>query len=452
MANNGDFAKVAGRLCIGGTDDGAENFIYFKSDYVRDPRFCLVYGAPSAEVTLTRIASATEELLGSPKSFDIRWLGALHGLVWLAGYALLLRALRPLPRVAQWIAGVAAIWIFADVLYVAYFNSFYTDAAAVVAVMAMIPAALLLLSDESASPGWVVAFSAAALLFVTSKAQHGVTGFLGIGLLLMVAWRLRSWRARLALTLGAAMILAGDVWILAATPTWLRNQARFNLIFWRLLPSSANPSQDAAELGLEPEDLRYVGLHSFLPKNPTLDPAWMLAFTGRAGYSKILQFYLRHPARTMGFLWHDLKEEASQPRAFNLSNYRRQDGYPPGAKSSRFASWSSLRSRLLTGWPWHMVLWYALVLCAAPFLARRERSSFRRAVLWATVFAAATGLAEFFVASLADALETFRHLLLFHLFTDFVVFLAFVYCLDRSFSFFRYARLRGREASLGMDA
>jgi hypothetical protein len=40
MANNGDFPKVAGRLCIGDADKGADNFVYFKSDYLRDPRFC----------------------------------------------------------------------------------------------------------------------------------------------------------------------------------------------------------------------------------------------------------------------------------------------------------------------------------------------------------------------------------------------------------------------------
>jgi hypothetical protein len=96
MANNGDFAKVAGRLCIGGADNGAENFVYFKSDYLRDSRFCLIYGPPSSELLFAGAASQLEERISGSPAFDIRWLGALHLAGWFGCYAILIRALRPL--------------------------------------------------------------------------------------------------------------------------------------------------------------------------------------------------------------------------------------------------------------------------------------------------------------------------------------------------------------------
>jgi hypothetical protein len=43
------------------------------------------------------------------------------------------------------------------------------------------------------------------------------------------------------------------------------------------------------------------------------------------------------------------------------------------------------------------------------------------------VLAAILGLTEFLLSSLADAIETSRHLLLFHLFTDLTLFLALIF-------------------------
>ena len=39
------------------------------------------------------------------------------------------------------------------------------------------------------------------------------------------------------------------------------------------------------------------------------------------------------------------------------------------------------------------------------------------------------GIAEFCIASLADSIETYRHLLLFHMFTDFTLLLGALICL-----------------------
>jgi hypothetical protein len=78
-----------------------------------------------------------------------------------------------------------------------------------------------------------------------------------------------------------------------------------------------------------------------------------------------------------------------------------------------------------------MVIWYALALVWAPFLAMREKSRFRRALLWTALAATAIGAGEFCVASLAEAAETARHLWLFHVFTDVTIFLALVYAASR---------------------
>ena len=128
----------------------------------------------------------------------------------------------------------------------------------------------------------------------------------------------------------------------------------------------------------------------------------------------------------LSFLWSDLYVEARQRRQDNLSNFRREDGQPAGAKTYRFALWSSLRSWLFEHWPPHILLWYLFAFVGLPYLAIRDTSRYRRAIAWTIVAISFMAAAEFGMASLADACETHRHLLLFQVFTDAAFFLALV--------------------------
>jgi hypothetical protein len=434
LANNGDFPKVAGRLSLGGADGSADNFLYFEPDYLREPRWYWNSELPASELLLawisTVIPSAIQKHLRDPREFDIRWLGALHVLLWMGGYSLLLRWIRSLNGILWWIAALASFWIFMDVSYVAYFNSFYTDTAALLGVMAAISLVPILLAQSGAvRTGAIVSFGAGALLYVTSKGQHAAFAPILAALSTWIAWIAARKSAKIAASATAVALMCGSIWAFVGTPSWYRSQSRFNLIFARILPESANPAQDAQELGLAPADLRYIGMQSFLPGTPVDNPQWLAGFTHRGGNASVLRFYLRHPAVPFRYLWNDLRIEAAQMRALNLSNFQRRDGRPAGAKTNRMASWSNLRSWLLARWPIHLVVWYGLVLLGLPPLLRGNavfRDTLARPAGWSAVFAAVMGIGEFLVASLTDCLETYRHLLLFHLFTDFTIFFTIV--------------------------
>jgi len=180
-------------------------------------------------------------------------------------------------------------------------------------------------------------------------------------------------------------------------------------------------------------------MHAFDPASPLSDPAWIHGFDQRGGYASLARFYLRHPRVALRLLWKDLTETAWQIRAENLSNFRREDGHPAHARTNRFASWSSLRAWQLTRWPALMIVWYAALLVGAPLAAWRGPSRIR-AIAWSLFFAASLGLGEFCFASLTDALETYRHLLLFHLFTDFSIW--FALCAMAAFAAERPVRMQ----------
>jgi hypothetical protein len=115
-------------------------------------------------------------------------------------------------------------------------------------------------------------------------------------------------------------------------------------------------------------------------------------------------------------------------RQENLSNFRQIDGQPPGARTSRFAWWSTAQSWTLAHFPWLVPIWYAAFVTVA--LLSRQR------LAWVGLGIAALGAGQFAVAALADCLETGRHLLMFHACTDLTLLMGIAWAIPR----FRRAR------------
>lgn len=424
MADNGDFPKVAGPLCLAGADHETGNFAYFQPDYLRGAASCYHPHIGSSAIVTAWVASLLELALGNKTHFDIRWLGALDALIFTGVYYLLLVLVRPLHLVARMVLALAGLWIFADVGFAAYLNTFYSDVPAMLGGLAAIFLAVLLARGQQITPGLLALFGLAALFFVTSKAQHVLCGVIPLAAILWFGGRSHDLRGRLVAGLAALAMLAGGSWMIGSTPAWYTAQSRFNLIFNKIARMSKTPEQDLRDLGLSQDDARYSGTHAYMPGNPMFDDQWRNQFYARTSYARVGAFYLRHPTRALRILRSDLRLEAPLRRLY--SNFPKSYGRPPRAQTERFNTWSFLRTWLFRLWPEHVVVWYAIVILCAPWLAMRGRSRFQAALLWTTLAVALAGACEFCVASLADGAETARHLWMFHVFTDVTIFLALV--------------------------
>ena len=323
-----------------------------------------------------------------------------------AVYALI-RCLRPLPRAPGLLIAAMAIWIFTDVNYVAYFNSFYTDAAALLGLLLMIPLAVDI-AVRGARNANVILFGLAAMLFIGSKPQHAIWGFLPAAFIALTG-RIRG-------LIAAAILLAVSAIVLRLTPPDYTAAALFNLVFAKLTLHSPAPQSDLAQLGLPAADSEFIGMHAFMPGAPILDRQWLGQFERQINYRAVLNWYLHHPLRMLGILDETLIIEASQMRARNLSNFRRQDGRPPGARTGRFALWSDVRSALFRKWPHHILAWYLLVIVVSIGAVRRQSR-----LGWIVLGIVTLAIGEFCVASLADAVGNSPPLCVIHACTDLTI-------------------------------
>ena len=130
LADNGDYARMIGRFSLApGSLDSSEENKYFTSRWLYKQPYQWVSDNYSSELIL--ISGAL--LIGwefSSEAFDIRILGAIHALIWIGCFAAFLPLLARLEGWRALVAALAALFIFTDVSYVAYCNSFHTDAAA----------------------------------------------------------------------------------------------------------------------------------------------------------------------------------------------------------------------------------------------------------------------------------------------------------------------------------
>lgn len=407
LADNGNFGRVYTRFSLAPVRSGQDNFAYFAPLYWFTPDSRWQGGMLSSEMLLAAPPVLLARALGRA-TFDIRWVGAVHALLFLAAFYALLVYLRPLQPWRRLLLGAAAFWMFGDVAYVSYCNSFYLDAAALAGMLLMVPLALDAAGTRGRREFALLLFAAATLLYIASRPQHAAVGLIPA---LMVLWVMRRFLL--------ALLLICAVWITVAwTPADYSAKPLFNLIFYKITARSATPQQDLLELGLSADDLRYVGTDSAMPRSPAQDPAWMGNFLHRTNYGKVVRFYLRHPGRTLSILSYDLRLQAFQVRPPGLGNFARDLGLPPGTRTEKFQSWSRIRGALLSRWPWHVALWYLAFLCAALPMARRNPQA---AIAAGVAFMA---VAEFAIASLADSVETVPHLVLFHALTDITILMA----------------------------
>jgi len=419
LANNGDFSKMIGRFSLAPASlDTSEEYKYFTARWVYNRSFHWVSDDRSSE--LIPISAAV--LAGwwfSSYVFDIRILGAIHALLWIGCFSAFLPLLRPLAGWWRSAVGLMALFIFTDVSYIASLNSFYTDVAAFLFLAWSVVLWLHLIRNQRPSGGLYVLFVGAAILCVSSKAQHAALGLFLCALAGVAAFSFAGRWSRTWALLAAGLILAAATLSFLLMPQEEKQDDAYAGIFMILLHNSPSPQEDLRELGLGPEYLRYVD-HWPIPEfdGAAEKRKWWDEFSSRTGHGQIARFILRHPPRALRILYRTLHRQASLRRP-GLGNYERQYGFPPGAQTASFDWWSAFRSTLFRVAPWHILVWYAAIIGVCVW---RGRVEWRVCMLGALL--AGMGLVELAVSSMADAGEVARHLFLFHAVTDFTIVLA----------------------------
>ena len=408
VADNNDFAKLIGRVCLGGEHP---LFEYVSFEYHQATEYCWDSGLITSAVLPLRLAMA------AASRFDLRCLGAVYAMLFLGAFAALQRFARGLRPVARLIVPLSAVVVFCGASYIPWFNSFYFDTASYIFLWFTILLFLRMLLRERVTTGDFLMALVSALLFETSKSQHTA-----LALPLIACFWLRLGRAQfpgIPWRIGATVtVMAAAVVMFASAPPWYQTVNSYNALFYQSLPHSRDPAADIAQLGMEPAMVRYVGKHSFLPDSPMQDAREIERLGRFISVRSLTHYYLSHP-RIAGLVFRSALAEGSLQRVrmqigarqYRLGNYEKSVGKPPEAQSHFLDLWSDSKAAVFGNRPMLYACYAAGLLAALWILSVRARVT-ALAAIWTAMVALAAVLVMF------DGVDTGRHLFLFNAMLD----------------------------------
>jgi hypothetical protein len=417
LADSGDFGRV---MPWRGLLHASENYneIYF---HYFTPKFKFIpkFSGPEPYLTSTSLLIIPAVWLsvaaGQDQIFDIRLLAALHALLFLLGLWLVLVATRPLKPGMRILVACLLVVVIADVGYIAYFNSFYSEGAALVFLTIALGCGLILLARQSSSALLLIGYYVAIILFVTSKPMYIslVPAFVLFGFYLSgyLSFTRRRW-----LAVGLGIILCGVAfWYYRQAPRELREQSVYVGVFTDLLPHSSTPQEDLMELGLDPNYAVYSKTTPFQDSSPLrVNPEFQEDFSQKAKAYALPLFYLRHPARFYGLSKRCMRN-AFETRVDRLGYYEAASGRP--AFSKPFGLWSFIRENVFPRTVLFLSIFFATGIGAV--IIGIKSSAFRpmAALYLMFIFIA---IMQFFVAVTVGGGEpdVGKHLFLFNLAFD----------------------------------
>ena len=424
VADNNDFPKLIGRYCLG--DAQHPLFEYVSFAYRRAPSSCWDSRLLTSAVLPMDVALLLGRTFLPPGRFDLRLLGAVYALMFLAAFYALLVLIRPLHSVSRSLLPLIALFIFGGAAYVPWLNSFYFDSASYVGLLFCSVAICRLVFSPSVSLRDYLLTAGLILFFAMSKSQHAPLALCMLPCL-WLAFRRNRFPARPTRWIVTVVIAGGVASMVATVPRDYTAVASYNALFYQALPRSADPSADLQHLGFDGSMLRYVGKHAFLPDSPVQTPAQANAFAAILSPSKLMLYFLSHPRTAVRTLGYALGEGSLQrvrmqigERQYRLGNYERSYGRPPESQSQFLTQWSDWKAAVFGNRPGLYAI-YAIVLFAALWMLtlRRPDPVRPRIVLLVAILTAMSGTALLVV--LFDGVETGRHLFLFNALLDVAV-------------------------------
>ena len=416
LADNGDFARVMDPTGI--SYRGPADEYYFRYLALR-----YASGAPrsrghySSEIPIAAAARVEAAAFLPRGVFDIRSLGAIHLVLLLGAFALLLVGSRPWGTAARVLFAVSLVFLFTDAAYATLLNSFYTSTATLLFLLLTAGITACLASGQRSwelrAGFWVAAFA-----LVLSKPQEIVLAPLLALLGVLLAREMRgSARPRSAVWLGAGLCLAA-ILMYRTTPVILKSVALYDNVFLEVVTNSPDPRSDLRELGLPEDCVRYAGIFPFSKESPLWNREFQQQFLRTVGYRRLARFYVRHPERLAGRLVR-AASRATSLRPLQLGNFSPESGRKPYEQSLAFAVWSRWKAGLSQDAPRLLSLFWLANFVGAFWAWRRSRGAQARCFALSLLVLALMATAEFGVSALADSLgDVERHLLTFNAMTD----------------------------------
>lgn len=322
-------------------------------------------GFSSMSILIRPLVMLTRMIEGSPAVFDIGTLATFLSLAFLASLFLLLTALTKHLKVGLGlVVGVAAVLAFSDISYIAYFQSFYLQAPALISLTAAVGCMLFALLNRQKKTGWMVGYFACTLIFILLKPALGLAG-IGFGLITLIFYLRENTLAQRWLTgaVAVVLVLAGSIHYIAAEKSEIQRHAfLYNALSRGILTVAEDPAETLENLGIDTQYTLLSG-SSYYDKYPIIDPEderMQGDVYNHLNASNIAGYYIAHPKAWMQMYRRTIEKlYGYRP---GLGNFTVDAGYAAGTEADILNVYSQFKAGRLPKTVGFVVIWIAVVL------------------------------------------------------------------------------------------
>ncbi|MDD4797569.1 MAG: hypothetical protein PHO66_07360, partial [Eubacteriales bacterium] len=318
----------------------------------------------SSQFLFIRPAIVLDRLFtGNDAVFDVRFLAGVMLVYFLVVlYFLTDYLVHRLTLPGSLVIAAAAVVVFADTGYTAYFNSFYAEPIAYISLLGCITCALLYADGRYNRYALLGGFVLCGMILTFSKQQYApvgvLLGLLGLLLLLKKHSRLFKWLTIFCSTLLAATGIL--TYLLISTD--FTNINLYHAMTRGVLMTAENPPEALQEFGIAD---RYELLDGtiYFDKYPEIDPEGQLLhqdFYSRYDVMSIVKYYAGHPDTFASML--KLAAKTAYHNRPSMGNFERQTGQPANAWATTFSLYSTVKAGATPRTLGYIVLWAAVVL------------------------------------------------------------------------------------------
>lgn len=333
----------------------------------------------NSQVFFIKMAKGLDYLFTRDNYFDIRFLGFIYLLLYLPAVYLLIKQV--CQRVRQFSEGVfiaaAGLFIFSDIGYVTYFNSFYPEAVWFITMLYCVGASMSFQKERSVHWDFLslMLFLFSAAVLVSSRRQCAVIGFLLAVYVIRLIYVRRSFLWGMSCVAAAFLLSMLAIFNIFLSPPDFTETSKFHAMTRGVLFGSSNPAQTLGEFGIDPsyELLTDASAYDDLPFVRAGDESLYHGFMDQYTVSDVAVYYLRHPGSLLGMI--DVSIGAGMDiRRSSCGNYEMSAGLPEKAKSLFWSGWSTFK---MTSAP--RTIGYLVLLTGAVFFLFYKGYSIRPA-------------------------------------------------------------------------
>ncbi|CDN41493.1 Uncharacterized protein BN871_AI_00040 [Paenibacillus sp. P22] len=416
MADSGDFLRV---LMTAGLDYNPAATTY-EDRFFSYANQHFAYGSlRGAYITSQLIPVFIARGLGwlyDPSLFNIRILAAVYGALLVAAVYLLVHTGRRYSMAVGVVLTAGLLFVFLDVRYLAYFNSFFAEPVSLIFLLLTLGTGLRLAHQEEPGRWTLIFFFFCVFMLACGKLQNTPLGvvFALYGLrFLPLRWD-RAWRKLVLICCSALFLLSALLYVFA--PDGLKHINLYQTVFYGILNKSPDVKGDLKALGLPEKLAGNAGSNYFQTDVPIKQdaPEMRVDFYDRMSHGKVMLYYATHPQRLIG-----LMERAAHQSVYlkpgYLGNYEKAEGKPPGAFNDTYSGWSRFKAGHMPNSLLFIVLFYIVYygVCVIEWLRAREGSAKMTSELLMLV--GFVGFFAFLIPIMGDGLADIeKHLFLFN--------------------------------------